>query len=404
MRWVAASIAVLSAACAMDPGPSSVQCTSSSDCASDEKCSEGVCTAAGRVISRDRPDAGAPMMQPMTPAKDAGGTPVQPDSGMSMQPADSGVVTPADSGCNTGITVVELPGRSFCTISEAIIAAPESGTVDVPSASCNESLTIDKPLTVRGAAPVTIQAVPSSVVLTINANDVVITGVVLEASGNDGVNLSGNATLQDVTIKNSVGAGIRVLTAGSVLNTRNVLVSRVTCAGACGTEDWGEGMVFQSGTSGILIDTNIEDTDFIGIYAQNAVVRMENGWIKRAGRTYCQQNDQMCLPGVYMYETSSGVFNTNTWIQESGGSGIEIIGSALELRDSRVENNGMRLVSFVDGIYAENSNATVANNVISNNLGFGIGCEGEVVITSCADNTHEENQQGWTNGLCGGCP
>jgi nitrous oxidase accessory protein NosD len=392
----------------LEPGPSSVQCTSRFDCASSEHCIEGLCTFVGREITREPPDAGTVAMMPQQAPKDGGGMdPVQPDSGLSSggRDAETPIQTPPDSGCNTGITVVELPNQSFCSIGKAIIAAPSSGTVDIPAATYNESLTVDKTLTLRGAgaAGVTVRALPSRAVVTVNAIDVVILSMTLEANSSEGVNITGGALLQDVTVKNSVGAGIRVSGTGSTLNSRNLLVSRVTCAGGCTAQDWGEGVVLGPATSALLIDTTIEDTDFIGLYVQNAQVRMENGWIKRSGRTYCMQNEAMCLPGVYMFSASTAVFQANTWIQECGGSGIETKDSTLEVRASRVENNGIRLVPYVDGVHVDGSSATLFDSDVNGNLGYGIGCVNSVSISSCSTNRHERNQQGWTNGACSGC-
>lgn len=397
------------AACAVDPGPSSVECTSRFDCASSEMCRDGLCVAMERVITRTPKDAGvvgSPLTDAGQPGPTDSGVSTPVDSGVPVTIADAGMSSaPPDSGCNTGITVVELAGQQFCSIAEAITAAPSGGTIDIPSGTYEESLAIDKSVSLRGSttSPATIHAVAGQPVLSITGTEVGIYSVALQANGADGVEISGTVLIQDSTVKESTGIGIYIAGQGAVLNTRNTLVSRVHCAGACTQMEWGEGIAVGPGASALLIDTIIEDTDFIGLYADGSVVRMENGWVRRAGRTRCPSDLDACLPGVYLANGASGTLVANTWVQESGGSGIDAVGATLDVRDSRVENNGIDLSVFVDGVHLDNSNATLLNDEINGNLGYGVGCMNNVSVSSCPNNNHVNNVQGWTSGTCVGC-
>lgn len=387
------------AGCAVEPPVASVQCTSRFDCADGERCDDGVCAPADPVI--------IPVDGGVRFESDAG----LPDSGMAIadagmsEPPDAGMLDPPDAGCGRApITVLELPSRSFCTIGEAIAAAPAMGTVEVPAAVYEESLTIDKALTVRGPGlnGVVLRAVAGQPVLKITGATVFLRWMILEGNGDDGVIVNGRADLQHVTVQNATGTGITVEGAGAHLDANDVYVSRVYCDSPCDVDGWGEGIAFMTGTKGVLFATAIEDTDFMGLYLEGAEVTLDSGSIARCGRTHCANSDEHCLPGVGIYDGAKLTISNNTWVQHSGGSGIDAEGSTLALLASHVESNGMKPLNWVDGIHLDNASSTLLDNVVRDNFGFGLVCYG-VAPMSCARNTYELNQQGSTGGVCGGC-
>lgn len=390
---------IAASGCAVEAAVESVRCTSSFDCADGERCTAGVCEAEDREIIKIPLDAGI-AGSPDTGLVDSGSSVA--DTGRFEPEVDAG--SPPDSGCSAGITVVELPGASFCTIASAIAAAPSAGHIDIPGAIYDESLSIDKPLTLRGPGldGVTIRAVAGEAVLSITSPDVFLEWLILEGNGAVGVMLSGRASFTNVTVQNTTGAAVFVEGVGAHLEAREFYVSRVSCNGTCTPEDWGEGLVFMHDTTGTLTDITIEDTDYIGLYVDDAGVTMSGGWIHNAGRTRCAGSADHCMPGVYLFNDAAVTIENDSWIEDSGGAGIDSEEATLILRNSHVERNGMRDLDFLDGILLYKTNATLEDNVISNNRCFGVRCESSAMM-SCVRNTHELNQFGWTNGACGGC-
>lgn len=393
MRFLGAFVGVvLLSACASEAGLEAVECTSRFDCSKGEVCTDGMC-----------------MVAPSEMSSDAGTARSQADAQVTV-PADSGVLVEADAGApvsaDSGLVLIEDAGVAFTTIQDAIDRAAPGELVEVPAGAYTESLVINKALTLRGegAAAVTVTGLSATTVLQITAANVFLEGLTFEGNGGEGVFLSGRATFTDVTVKNATGAAIRVQNGGSRLESLRLLVSRVFCEGACTPNNWGEGIVLDTGTEAVLVDTNIEDPDYIGILVgENASLSMQNGWILRAGRTRCPQEVGACAPGIASYAGATITLDLNTWIQESGGSGIHTYATTLVSNGSRIENNGMRMIDFVDGIRLEDSSATLTGNIISGNLGFGVACQDTYSeVVSCASNTHELNGQGWTNG-CTGC-
>jgi nitrous oxidase accessory protein NosD len=347
----------------------------------------------------------------ITPTADAG-TPVSQVDARVTVPADSGVSAQEDAAVYPDATTNPDASVAFTTIQAAINSAAPGAVIDVPNGTYTESLLIDKALTLRGQSAEQLIVVGQTglPVLQISASGVFVEGMTLQGSGNEGVILLGSANLSWMIIQGTTGAGIRVRNTGSRLDTVNLTVSNVGCEGACAATNWGEGVVLESGTQGVLVNTNIEDTDFIGVLVSGgATLSMNNGWILRAGRTRCAQDIDACSPGIASYAGSTVTLENNTWIQQSGASGIHSYATVLTVRDSEITNNGGVAPSslpagyYVDGVRLESTNATMNNNIISNNLGFGLGCEASSQVMRCVENTYETNGQGRTNGACGGC-
>lgn len=417
------------AACSQGTGPLAAGCISRFDCDDDEVCSSGRCVAAvavagdaaepsedaspgepgdGGMIVHPPRDAGAGLDVVVSPPLDGGTDAGVPDAAGGMPdatppPVDAGPLVP-DAGC-AGPVVTIVGGGGYCTITAALNAASPGDTINVPAASFGETLDISKAVTLLGAGSGTAGGPKSTVLgpgtqtlVVIRASSVVVRGFELDANGGRGVELNGQAELEDVAITGAAGFGVIIRNPGSAGTFRSFTLAGV----AADTAGDGFGVDLDTSTSAVIEDSEITDTYSGSIYAYAASVTLRNTRVLRGGRGGCAQSVDRCYFAVYADNNATLTISDGSAVRESGAAGIGVYHSAIDMRGSTSNNNGTRNDYPSDGIFLDAPTAsTIINSTINNNRMFGIGCWEPYNVQQCSNNVHQNNGNGWTN--CGGC-
>jgi nitrous oxidase accessory protein NosD len=352
---------LLVAACGSEP--TIVPCTVSADCATGETCDRGACVV--RPIG-DR-DAGI---------KDSGAVDAAP---MDAAAPDA---TPYDAGCASPIAIAG--GLSYCSIAEAIAAAPPGAIIDVPRGVFREALVIDTALTLRGragaiTAETELESPDASPPITIAAANVVLESLVLRANRSTALRFEAQGTARDLTILGAETAAITVLGAGIAV------LERVHVDGVGGAE--GSGVAMAAGSTATIRDSRIEGTTGVGIKNEGGVLVIEGSTIYASG-SY----------GIFLDAGAEGRIERGTRVLESNFVGIGVFMSTIDMRDSESSGSGMPGSTVEDGLWlASPVSAIVTGSIFSGNGGYGIYCSMGVDADLCSGNVYSGNSAGTTS-------
>jgi parallel beta helix pectate lyase-like protein len=432
VSWVVAPslLMLINTACSSGHGLAPMPCVTRSDCDPSETCTLGECTRASVTpAQRDGGGGGAIFRRdvgPKTGEADAMDTP-PPDAGISVSnpdaagteadsgaPADGGALsgdaqaagddatpdadaTISDAGCANPIMV--RGGLPYCTLAEAISAAPSGGTIDVPAGLYTESITIAKPLTLTAPAgqpmPVATIASPSSSPPLIIANaNVTIEHFYLRANGGVGADVTGQAaTLTDVVVTNARSTGIN-LVGSATLNS--VVITGVL----------GDGIDMLSGSQITLTGSLVQDCTGYAIYSDGATVIIHSSNVLHNGTSGCNSNNVgSCWPGIYAFRGSAVTIDQGSKVDNNGLSGVIVEdGTSLSVQNAEISGNGQAYHNHddwnpTDGVSLGGAGSVqIRQSTITNNYGYGIQCAQS--NASCSSNTIRNN---WQGSNCGGC-
>jgi len=244
-------------------------------------------------------------------------------------------------------------GRDAPTIAAAVAAAPPNTTVVVPNGTYAEHVTVDKPLTLRGANA-TVDGGGNGTVIEVRADDVAVTGFTIRGVGN--ATRAANATASgewDAPVQQGYGEGDAGITATNVSDlyvhdvaihtpANGVLLRRVPGAvvddlRVYGSEEWLDG--------------------FMGVIAMNDPVVVQSSYVE-GGRD-----------GVYLHRSHGTVVRNNTFLDQRFGVHLMYTSDTLIADNVARGQEGSGVVIMT----RPTANAVVGNDVRHANGGIFVG-------------------------------
>jgi parallel beta-helix repeat protein len=296
-------------------------------------------------------------------------------------------VAGACAGCPGGSLVVTntTTSKLYCSIQDAIDDASNGDVITLGDGTFEESIVIDKPLTLQAGSTPVIDGGGVGVVVTISSSNVTLDGLTIQNSGqtdpdteagvlvyNAGVDIT-DVTIQNCTIQNNAtGVGI-------VRGTGNTIQHNVIKDNA-----YGVGLAKMTeqlpSTNNTVFDNEISNCT-VGVYVDKYCAGNEIEDNEISGFTY---------DGIYLWATQDNVVmnNTITGNNTAGSSGIEMAwGSGHVITGNIISDNDYG-IQVRKRIYGGN---TIENNSITDNDLFGLifhdrespGGDAEVVIAEC---------------------
>ena len=285
------------------------------------------------------------------------------------QHADADAMVAASSELRDRPTTLVV-GEDAETVQEAVDEAPENSTVVVPEGTYDELVEINQSITLAGEPGAHVRGDDNSTVITVNADDVAITGLSIDGVGDTAMDTAAHGTDDwDSSVETSYGtgdAGIRVENASSALiedveietpangvllrNSPDTVVRSITVQGH---EEWREGYM---GVVTMRSPAVIEDSTFVngrdGVYTHYS-----HGLVVR-------DNEMLeSRIGVHLMHTSDVLIADNR-IEDQVVTGIDVMteptGNAMVGNDIRNAGTGI-LVRGGDSYVADN--VLVGNNV-----------------------------------------
>ncbi len=271
------------------------------------------------------------------------------------------------------------------TVQEAVDAAPAGSTVEIPPGVYEETVRVDKPLTLRGE-DATIRGDGEGNVVEVRADDVAIEGIHVDGVGNqtrDPEQVSGEDGDWDQNIELGYGhgdAGIHVVNASGVYVTdisvetpangvllRDAPDAVVDGIAVDGSDEWAEGfMGVMSMRSPAVVQNSTFDGGRDGVYLHRS-----HGTVIRDNAFYENRF------GVHLMHTSDSVIADNV-ARRQDIAGLTIMTNPTH---NAVVGNDIRESDY--GILPAGSRSYIANNVVADN-GYGI-------TTSADQSLYEEN-------------
>ena len=227
----------------------------------------------------------------------------------------------------TGKAQLNVPG-DYATVQEAIDALAPDGTITIAPGTYEDGLTIWKSLTLRGAGreQTILKALPERglVVSILPGVDVRLERLGVTGSKLDGLNIYGNAALQDCTISGNQDDGI-VIRGSSCISLEGNIISRNGGVG-----------VFVVDSAQAEINNN-QITDNVGKFGDGIEVR-NNGRATIRDNTITG-NDRI---GVGLWEAAQATI-TNNMIAHNSSDGISIGHDEIPNETVQAEISGNRI-------------------------------------------------------------
>jgi len=270
----------------------------------------------------------------------------------------------ADAATLLDRDVSVVVGRDAPTVQAAVAAAPPNTTVVVPAGTYAGNVTIQKPLTLRGANA-TIDGGGEGTVIDVQADDVAVTGVTIRGVGN--ATRAANASVSgdwDAPIQRGYGGGDAGVAAVNVSGTYVRNVSIHTPA---------NGVLLRRAPGAVVSDLRVDGSEewldgFMGVIAMNEPVvvqdsRVEGGrdgvYLHRAHGTVVRNNTFLNQRfGVHLMYTSETLIADNV-ARGQIGSGVVVMTRPTE---NAIVGNDVRHAN--GGIFVGGSRSYVARNVV----------------------------------------
>ena len=290
-------------------------------------------------------------------------------------------------------------GRDARTIQAALDAAPANATVRIPSGTYDETVVVERPVTIRGDNA-TIDGGGSGTVIEVRSDDVAVTGVTITGVGNETRAPEGATRGSSGETGSEWGQGIeqayghadagllavetdrlyvddvRVETPASGIALRDVGRAVVEETTVEGSDEWLDGFM---GLVSIRSPVVVQNSTFVdgrdGIYthrAHGSVVRNSRFEGNRFGVHYMYTSELLNANNVYRGQTSGGItIMTASTHNAVVGNDIRNAGSALTPSGSRSYIAGNVVANSTLGISTAASNSVYERNVVyGNEIGF----------------------------------
>lgn len=377
---------VLAPACA--GSASSPECATAGDCTAARACIAGTC--ADPVTARPPP----PSKVIPIPASSSAGTSTPNQSGAPGGNAPSGPGGLPKGGACSG-PMVQVGGGRYCTLGQALAAAPSGGVIDIPGGTYLESLNISRDITLRGSAsdaPVFQALTATSAAITVAGGVVTIQNAVIRADGDSVLKVRGQVNLDHVTITGAAQTGVSV-------------DGQVTMTGCLVDHVDGVGVRVAPGASATINSSTIRYTGDDGVYTTGGFVSLTGSKLEYTGISpTCANQGQTCWPGILADGNSIVRISGGSSIQYSGSSGIVLLeGSTMTMESSDSSYNGMNTNVDGDGITLVSAGSVTLRDVqLNQNSGDGFWCyNSQQIVPTCTGTSYNSNRSGGTN--CPGC-
>ncbi|MCZ2391491.1 MAG: nitrous oxide reductase family maturation protein NosD [Acidobacteria bacterium] len=284
--------------------------------------------------------------------------------------------------------------KQFRTVGDAIAAAKAGDTIRVHSGIYIESLLIDRPLTIEGVGSPTIKGTGKGSVIEITADNCIVSGLKVEASGSDLVNedagillRSNGNTIADIEMRDIL-FGIYLFHSSNNKIVRNQIFGRPELeSGARG------GGIHVWNSAHNLFEDNVVTAARDGMYIQNSsdnTFRRNRVFDLRYGLHFMNSDDNLFEENVF-YDNIAGaaimyskniVLRRNTFVHNRGFSSFGILFQ--DCRECTIEEN--LVLDNAVGLFLEASlNSTFRRNTIAEN---DVAME---IFASSENNTFTEN-------------
>jgi parallel beta-helix repeat protein len=274
-------------------------------------------------------------------------------------------------------------GEGAPTIQAAIDAAPPETAVRIPPGTYDETLVVDKPLTLRGESA-TIRGNGTGSVIRVTGDDAAVVGVSIsgvgnrtsadEAAGEGGWDETiasaygyGDAGITVVEANRTYIAGVAIETPANGILLRDVGRGVVERVAVDGTENWEDGfMGVLSVRSPVVVQASTVDGGRDGVYLHHAPGSVIRNNTFRENRF-----------GVHFMYTSDSLIADNVARSQ------EIAGITIMTDPTRNAVVGNEVRNAKNGIIPGGSRSYVAENVVANN--------GRGLTTSASNSLYERN-------------
>jgi hypothetical protein len=340
-------------------------------------------------------DAADPDAEPVTDAAELdGGFVLDADVAVDAAEVDAAVV------CDVVVAGV----GSYCSISEAVAAAPAGATINVPSRTFTENVVIAKSLHLFGAGGTSLSGVAGAdAALTIVASDVEVANLdVIGATG--GIEVGGGAvdvSLHDLRVAGTSGFGIAAGGA-SVAIVQSVTIEDIV-AGA----HPGYGVGVDGAAQVDLLAVTIRRTASDGVHVESAIAnvfatRTSSTLIELAGGHGIYSQDASARLYVKPNPDDLSNFNGTITVRTNGRSAIFVAGGYARIADNTLIGNSTIAPQDVLSFNGSGEFHT-KRNAINNGSGYGLFCDPTGTTVDCDSNdpnTYAGNALGATSPAC----
>lgn len=372
--------------------------------------------AGGRDVSGDgtsRQDAGSAPPDAAATSSDSGPRDIGAPSGDgggppdAAQSADAG--PPADAGC---AIQVNAQGE-YCTIQDAIDAAPSGATVSVPPGVFTERVIVVKPLVITGAgvgsmgSTVLYGPATTTAALEIQASNVDVGGFLI-GGPSGGVSVSGAGTgimLHDLVIDGSTGFGISVLESAVTLD--GVSISGVTLGAGAGRE--GHGVRASSNAQVNVLASYVGGCAGDGIHLEEATgnIHAETGnrdtvIENNAGYGVFSAGSMASLLVKPNPNSQSNVGNVT--IRGNARSAVHVAGGYARVADNTIGGDTGTLAPQHGVSFNGSGEYHAKRNVVSGASGYGLFCDPTGSGVACDSNDPNTLSGNALGGRSPACP
>jgi hypothetical protein len=286
---------------------------------------------------------------------------------------------------------------AFNTILEGINAVAENGTVNVATGTYDGAITINKPLTIKGAGSeeTIIDAGAVLPVINIDSSNVTLEGLKV-ANGNWGVGVRNASDIENINFKDVVVDGS---TASGFVFDGLGKVSNITFTDCRADNNGNRGIYFNQykpSENITLINTSADNNQVMGFNNQGIMtnLRIEGGTFNNNAGGIPKNTDDNPLYGFGIsVENTTGVDIQEVTAENNGiegpaegGAGIVIKGSSSGVNISDVILTGNKIGLWLEPKWGSNpvpEDTTITNSKVFNNVDYEVKNDiGEIIVSA----------------------
>jgi parallel beta-helix repeat protein len=290
--------------------------------------------------------------------------------------------------------------NAFVTIQEGIDAVDEGGTINVAAGTYEEAITINKPLTVKGAGSggTVIDAGAVLPVINIDSSNVTLEGLKV-VNGNWGVGVRNASDIENINFKDVV---VDSSTASGFVFDGLGKVSNITFTDCRADNNGDRGIYFAPQAPSenvILTNTSADNNQIMGFNNQGIMTNLTIKGGTFNGNVGGSPKDTTEGPyygfGISVENTTSvdiqriTAENNGTEGPAEGGAGIVIKGSSSGVNISEVILTGNKIGLWLEPKWGSNpvpEDTTITNSKIFNNVDYEVKNDIEEIIVDATNN------------------
>lgn len=255
-------------------------------------------------------------------------------------------------------------GEDAPTISAAVERAPPNTTVRVPEGTYEETVEIEKPITLSGPNA-TLRGDGNGTVLTATADRTAVVGLSVEGVGDSIQNpdaVDGDAW--DHNVEQGYGHGDAAI---SMIEAEETLVADVT------VETPANGILLRDAPDAVVTDATVDGTEewgdgFMGVLAMRSPGVVENSTVE-GGRdgVYSHHSDGLVVRDNELSDGRFGIhlmYTSDALLENNDATGQELMGIVVMTGPERIGIVGNEIRDSSNGIATAGSDSYVAENVV----------------------------------------